>query len=72
MAEAFRASCRYLGINLQPTHAATPTDKGHIERTLGSIASLFAQYVAGYTGSSPQRRGRIGQRRWQETRFGDA
>jgi putative transposase len=23
----FRASCRYLGINLQPAHKATPTDK---------------------------------------------
>ncbi|WP_018384411.1 hypothetical protein [Wenjunlia vitaminophila] len=23
-----RASCRYLGINLQPAHKATPTDKG--------------------------------------------
>ncbi|MFB7237901.1 hypothetical protein ACFCXK_24295 [Streptomyces sp. NPDC056269] len=26
----FRASCRYLGINLQPAHKATPTDKGTI------------------------------------------
>lgn len=54
----FRASCRYLGINLQPAHKATPTDKGTIERTLASVASLFAQFVAGYTGSSTDRRGR--------------
>ncbi|MFF9843448.1 Mu transposase C-terminal domain-containing protein [Streptomyces sp. NPDC013740] len=54
----FRASCRYLGINLQPAHKATPTDKGTIERTLGSIATLFAQFVAGYTGSTTDRRGR--------------
>lgn len=33
-------------------------DKGHIERMLGSVASLFAQFVAGYTGSSVERRGR--------------
>ena len=33
-------------------------DKPHIERTLGSVASLFAQYVAGYTGRSPEYRGR--------------
>jgi len=32
--------------------------KGHIERMLGSVASLFAQFVAGYTGSSADRRGR--------------
>ncbi|MFE3149902.1 integrase [Streptomyces sp. NPDC059218] len=54
----FRASCRYLGINLQPAHKATPTDKGTIEKTLGSVATLFAQFVAGYTGSNPDRRGR--------------
>lgn len=54
----FRASCRYLGINLQPAHKATPTDKGTIEKTLGSIATLFAQFVAGYTGRSTDRRGR--------------
>ncbi|WP_405816485.1 MULTISPECIES: Mu transposase C-terminal domain-containing protein [unclassified Streptomyces] len=54
----FRASCRYLGINLQPAHKATPTDKGTIERTLGSVATLFAQFVAGYTGSTTDRRGR--------------
>jgi hypothetical protein len=29
-----------------------------IERTLGSVATLFAQFVAGYTGSSVERRGR--------------
>ncbi|GAB2797876.1 DDE-type integrase/transposase/recombinase [Streptomyces chlorus] len=54
----FRASCRYLGINLQPAHKATPTDKGTIEKTLGSVATVFAQFVAGYTGSNPDRRGR--------------
>ncbi|MBT2491389.1 DDE-type integrase/transposase/recombinase [Streptomyces sp. ISL-96] len=54
----FRASCRYLGVNLQPAHKATPTDKGTIEKTLGSVATLFAQFVAGYTGSTTDRRGR--------------
>ncbi|EFC79696.1 hypothetical protein [Frankia sp. EUN1f] len=58
MSRAFRASCRFLGISLQPAHEATPTDKGHIERTLGSVSSLFAQFVAGYTGSTADRRGR--------------
>ena len=52
------ASCEFLGINVQPARKATGTDKPHIERMLGSVASLFAQYVAGYTGRSPEYRGR--------------
>ena len=56
----FRASCAYLGISLQPAHKATGTDKPHIERTLGSVASLFAQFVAGYTGRGVEYRGRGG------------
>ncbi|MFE4626498.1 hypothetical protein [Streptomyces mirabilis] len=53
----FRASCRYLGISLQPTHKASPFEKGTIEKTLGSVATLFSQFVAGYTGRSVDRRG---------------
>ena len=58
MSRNFRASCAYLGISLQPARKATGTDKPHIERTLGSVASLFAQFAAGYTGRSPEFRGR--------------
>jgi putative transposase len=58
MSRNFRASCAYLGISLQPARKGTGTDKPHIERTLGSVASLFAQFVAGYTGRSPEYRGR--------------
>ena len=54
----FRASCRFLGINFQPAREGTPTDKPHIEKMLGSVATLFAQFVAGYTGSNTERRGR--------------
>jgi hypothetical protein len=54
----FRASCRFLGINFQPGHEGTPTDKPHIERMLGSVATGFAQFVAGYTGANTERRGR--------------
>ena len=55
----FRASCRHLGINFQPARKATGSDKPHIERLFGSVASLFAQFVSGYTGSGPDRRGRM-------------
>jgi hypothetical protein len=54
----FRASCNFLGINFQPVHEGSGWEKGHIERMLGSVASLFAQFVAGYAGSSVERRGR--------------
>ena len=33
----FRASCRHLGINFQPAHKATGSDKPHIERLFGSV-----------------------------------
>jgi putative transposase len=54
----FRSSCRTLGITVQPAHPRTPTDKPHIERTLESVASLFAQFVSGYLGRSAEFRGR--------------
>jgi hypothetical protein len=58
----FRASCNFLGINFQPAHEGSGWEKGHIERMLGSVASLFGQFVAGYTGSSVERRGRHPER----------
>lgn len=53
----FRSACRMLGISLQPAHPRTPTDKPHIERTIESVASLFAQFVSGYLGRSVEYRG---------------
>jgi len=58
MSRNFRASCAWLGISLQPARKATGSDKPHVERTLGSVATLFAQFAAGYTGRSPEYRGR--------------
>ncbi len=54
----FRSSCRFLGINFQPAHQATPTDKPHIERMMAAVGTLFCQFVSGYLGSSVERRGR--------------
>ncbi|WFB11412.1 transposase family protein [Streptomyces sp. LX-29] len=54
----FRASCNFLGINFQPVHDASGWEKGHIERMLGSVGTLFAQFLAGYTGFNAERRGR--------------
>lgn len=57
LSQTFRQACATLGVNLQPAHPDTPTDKPKIERTLQSVATLFAQHVAGYVGSSVERRG---------------
>jgi hypothetical protein len=58
VSESFKASCEFLGVSFQPARKATGTDKPHIERMLGSVATMFAQYVSGYTGRSPEYRGR--------------
>jgi transposase InsO family protein len=55
---AFRSACRHLGISLQPAHLGSGAEKGHIERCLGSVASLFCQFASGYAGRSADRRGR--------------
>ncbi|WP_370375241.1 hypothetical protein [Streptomyces laculatispora] len=59
----FQSSCRFLQIEFQPTHKGSPFGKGHIEKMPGSVATLFAQFVAGYTGRSTDHRGRQPQRR---------
>jgi transposase InsO family protein len=57
ISRAFKTACAALGITYQPAHPGTPTERGQIERMMGSVGTLFAQYVAGYTGSNPTRRG---------------
>lgn len=54
----FKASCRFLEIDFQPTHKASPFQKGHVEKMLDSVGTVFAQFVAGYTGRSTDHRGR--------------
>lgn len=58
LSQTFRQACCTLGISLQPAHPDTPTDKPKVERTLQSVSTLFAQHVAGYVGSSVERRGK--------------
>ena len=55
---SFRSACRHLGISIQPAHLASGAEKPHIERCFGSMGSLFCQFVSGYAGRSPDRRGR--------------
>ena len=58
MSQAFRSACRALGISFQPSHKGSPWEKGAVERSLGSVATLFAQHAAGYVGSSVEQRGK--------------
>lgn len=54
----FLASCRFLEIDVQPAHKGSPFEKGHIEKMLASVGSLFTQFLPGYTGRNADRRGR--------------
>lgn len=54
----FRASCRFLEIDFQPTHKGSPFQKGHIEKMLGSVATMFTQFLPGHTGRNTDQRGR--------------
>ncbi|MGO4459900.1 Mu transposase C-terminal domain-containing protein [Streptomyces sp. M-16] len=57
VSDTFISACRSLGVSVQPSRPATPTDKGVVERTFSSINTLFCQHVAGYTGPNVTRRG---------------
>lgn len=53
----FRSALQRFGIDLTLSAPHTPTDKPHVERTFGSINSLFTQHLPGYTGKSVVDRG---------------
>ena len=57
MSQAFRHACRAMGISLQPAHEGSPWEKGTVETSFSAAGTLFAQYAAGYVGSSVERRG---------------
>jgi hypothetical protein len=58
ISRTFQNACRAMGINFQPTHKGSPWEKGTVETSFAAVDTLFAQYVAGYVGSSVERRGR--------------
>ncbi|WP_175041330.1 hypothetical protein [Nocardia terpenica] len=53
-----RLPARYWASASSPVQDASGWEKGHIERTLGSVGTLFAQFVADYAGFNTERRGR--------------
>jgi hypothetical protein len=58
LSKNFHTACNAFGTEVIHAPPRTPTHKPHIERTLGSAASLFAQFITGYTGRSAEHRGR--------------
>ncbi|WP_307840969.1 Mu transposase C-terminal domain-containing protein [Streptomyces sp. GESEQ-4] len=71
VSDTFIAACRSLGISVQPSRPATPTDKAVVERTFSSINTLFCQHVSGYTGSNTDRRGAGVEAVWTLAELGD-
>jgi putative transposase len=57
VSRAFQSACRAMGINFQPTHKGSPWEKSTLKTSFNAVGTLFAQYVAGYVGSSVERRG---------------
>ncbi|MGM7669138.1 hypothetical protein [Microbacterium sp. A93] len=55
---AFRRGCERAGITLIFASKETATDKPHVERTFGTMATRFVQYLEGFTGGFVERRGR--------------
>lgn len=53
----FRLACERFGIHLTEAPPHSPTTKAGVERTFGSIRSLFTQYLPGYTHSNTESRG---------------
>ncbi|GAA2921209.1 hypothetical protein [Streptomyces enissocaesilis] len=57
VSRCFLAAAEHLGITVQPCPPASGHTKRHVERGFGAIGTLFAQYVAGYTGNRLATRG---------------
>jgi putative transposase len=57
ISETFTRACARLGTSVQRARPRTPTDKSVAEATFGSVNTLLAQHLAGYTGRNPDRRG---------------
>ncbi|MFJ2751200.1 Mu transposase C-terminal domain-containing protein [Streptomyces sp. NPDC087297] len=71
--QAFTDACAQLGISVRPTCYNSPTHKAIIERTFGSIKSLFSQFLPGYTGKDLHHRGKkvAAERLWRIDQIND-
>ncbi|MFE2129160.1 Mu transposase C-terminal domain-containing protein [Streptomyces amritsarensis] len=71
--QAFTDACAQLGISVRPACYNSPTHKAIIERTFGSIKSLFSQFLPGYTGKDLHHRGKkvAAERLWRIDQIND-
>jgi hypothetical protein len=62
----FFDACEYLGISVRTARKRTGQDKATVERTFGSVKSMFSQHMNTYTGNDPVRVRRTvdGERLW--------
>jgi hypothetical protein len=56
ISETFLRACTSLGISVQPSRPYTGSDDTIVERTFGSLNTLFCQHLAGYAGRDTTRR----------------
>ncbi|MCT9113038.1 Mu transposase C-terminal domain-containing protein [Streptomyces mirabilis] len=70
---AFMDACAQLGISVRPACANSPTHKAIIERSFGSVKSLFSQFLPGYTGKDLTHRGKhvAKERLWRIDQLND-
>ena len=70
---AFMDACAQLGISVRPACYHSPTHKAIMERTFGSVKSLFSQFLPGYTGKDLQQRGKnvAAERLWRVDQIND-
>ncbi|MFD5123624.1 Mu transposase C-terminal domain-containing protein [Streptomyces sp. NPDC058385] len=70
---AFMDACAQLGISVRPACYNSPTHKAIIERTFGSIKSLFSQFVTGYMGKDLAHQGKhvARERLWRIDQIND-
>jgi len=59
LSPTFVSACRHFGISVRQAPPVSPTYKGHIERLMGSIDTLWMQKQPGYVGTDPTMRGEV-------------
>ncbi|MFE0116789.1 Mu transposase C-terminal domain-containing protein [[Kitasatospora] papulosa] len=70
---AFMDACAQLGISVRPAAYNSPTHKAIIERTFGSVKSLFSQFLPGYMGKDLSQQGKsvTKERLWRIDQIND-
>ncbi len=70
---AFMDACAQLGISVRPAAYNSPTHKAIIERTFGSVKSLFSQFLPGYMGKDLSQQGKdvAKERLWRIDQIND-